>query len=165
MKSLLTIIALLLFLTNCTELEFVYKKNDSNILEKNTALVIIGDDRDAVYDVMLGYISVPNNPKYKIVIDSSRTDTATVIDTDATASKFSIKYSLLYDLYNLEKQCTVVNKKIVTESSYDAKSAGYSFGTDLSKQETALRSLEKNISIFFVDLNKIDNFNICDGQN
>ena len=165
MKSLITVIALLLFLTNCAELEFVYKKKDSNILEKNTILQVVGDDRDNIYDILLNYLSPPNNPKYKIIVDSSRTDTATVVDTDATASKFSVKYSLLYDFYNLEKKCTVVNKTIVTEDSYDAKSAGYSFGTDLSKQETAIRSLEKNISIFFNDLNKIDNLDICDGQN
>ena len=100
MKNLLTAITLSLFLTNCAELEFVYKKNDNNILEKNTTFLIVGDDRDNIYDIMLDYLSVPDNPKYKIIINSSRTDTATVIDTDATASKVGIKYSLLYDLYN-----------------------------------------------------------------
>ena len=43
-------------------------------------------------------------------------------------------------------------KKISTENFYDAKSAGYSFGTDLAEKELSKRNLHSNIDQFLDEL-------------
>ena len=47
------------------------------------------------------------------------------------------------------KKCKIIEAEIVTKDSYDSKSAGYSFGTDLAKKETTHDNVEKNINEFF----------------
>ena len=46
----------------------------------------------------------------------------------------------------------IVEKKISTENFYDAKSAGYSFGTDLAEKELSERNLHSNIDQFLDEL-------------
>jgi len=45
--------------------------------------------------------------------------------------------------------CVITEAKISTVSTYNLKSSGYSFGTDLAKKETARDNVEKNINEFF----------------
>ena len=42
----------------------------------------------------------------------------------------------------------LINKKITTESYYDAKSSGYSFGTDVSEKESSVNNLQSNVDEF-----------------
>ena len=44
--------------------------------------------------------------------------------------------------------CLLIDKKITTESFYDAKSSGYSFGTDLAEKELSTKNLHSNIDRF-----------------
>ena len=67
----------------------------------------------------------------------------------------------LYNLYNIEKKCTVLEEEIITKDSYDSKSAGYSFGTDLSKKETRTKIISKNIDQFISSINKYSDLNSC----
>ena len=158
------VLLVLLFVASCSGFEFVYNdKIENEGLVKNTKIIISGDDADDVYYNLAVVLGKAKNPKYRIIVNSTRADAAAVVDKDATASKFSIKYDISYSLFNLEKNCLVKNTSIITESTYAAKSAGYSFGTDLSKKETALRSLKKNINLFFNEINKVSELNICNG--
>ena len=86
---------------------------------------------------------------------------AAVITKDATASKFNIKYTIIYNLYSLSLDCRIYNNKIVTENNYNAKSAGYSFGTDLSEIEASNNNVVKNINTFISSLNKMSEIENC----
>ena len=74
---------------------------------------------------------------------------AEVIKTDATASKFMIKHDLKYTLNNANKNCLAFEKNISTINSYDAKSAGYSFGTDLVEKESSIKKMKPLIHVPF----------------
>ena len=50
---------------------------------------------------------------------------------------------------------------ISTSSLYDAKSAGYSFGTDMSKEEASLENINKNINDFISSLNGVPDLSAC----
>ena len=93
-----------------------------------------------------------SNPAYALSIVSSSSIEAVVIEIAAPASKFMIKHDLKYILSNLNKDCVVVEKKISTNSLYDAKSAGYSFGTDLAEKELSTKNLHSNIDQFLNEL-------------
>ena len=166
MKKLAIIIFVMLSFFGCSNLEFVYETNEQNkdLLNK-TSYSIYGDSADFVHDSVLSMLGAPNNPLYSIIINSSREDSAVVISKDATASKFNIKYNISYDLKNLEKKCTIFKTTIFTESMYDSKSEGYSFGTDFSKKETSARALKKNINSFFSKLNNLSDLSRCSSEN
>ena len=100
-------------------------------------------------------------PKYKLLVNSLKTETAQAINKDATATKFSIQYLINYNLYNLYKNCKVFNKEITTTSTYNVRSEGYSFGTDLSQKESSIQAINKNIDEFIFYLNATSSLNSC----
>ena len=168
MKKYILFIVTMLFVANCANLEFVYKYSKQvNNLKKNTNLIVSGDESDEIYGYMVGVLgsSNNNNPNYKLSINSTRIDEAQVIEKDATASKFSIEYNISYSLYNVNNNCKIVEMIIITKDSYDSKSAGYSFGTDLSKNETKRKLMSKNIDQFISYINRYGDLNNCNSEN
>ena len=157
------IILLFFILTNCAGFEFILKTNSDNSIKNLTKINVTGDNRSQVYILARNIISdnKKNNPKFQLLISSVKEEEATVIKKDATASKFEIKYSISYTLYNLEKNCNIFNKEIVTASNYNSKSAGYSFGTDFSEEESNKNNINKNFTEFISSLNELDNLNSC----
>ena len=53
---------------------------------------------------------------------------------------------MVYDLYNINKDCKIIELVVSTKDSYDTKSAGYNFGTDISKKETRTKTRIKTRS-------------------
>ncbi len=53
---------------------------------------------------------------------------------------------------NINKKCIIFEKNILTNNLYDAKSAGYSFGTDLAEKELSTKNLRSNIDQFLSEL-------------
>ena len=167
MKHIL-LIAIMFFVTNCANFELVYKSHkQTEELKNNTDFAIAGDESNEVYSYIVSVLGSKNNvnPNFKLSINSSRIDEAQVIEKDATASKFSIKYNIIYNLYNINKNCEILEKEIITIDSYDSKSAGYSFGTDLSKKETRTKIISKNIEQFISFIDRYDDLKKCNSEN
>jgi hypothetical protein len=155
MKKIAVILSILLILISCGGFEFIYKTNKNNFLLTNNMNINANGDNDSEIRVLLTDIFGNNesDPKYKLIVNSSRTKTAAVINKDGTASKFNIQYIASYDLYNLYKNCKTFHKEINTISFYNPKSAGYSFGTDFSEKESNIQNLNKNLNEFVAFLN------------
>ena len=167
MKHIL-LIAIMFFVTNCVNFELVYKSHkQTEELKNNTDFAIAGDESNEVYSYIVSVLGSKNNvnPNFKLSINSSRIEEAQVIEKDATASKFSIKYNIIYNLYNINKNCEILEKEIITIDSYDSKSAGYSFGTDLSKKETRAKIISKNIDQFISFIDRYDDLKKCNSEN
>ena len=149
MKKLF-LLFIFIILNNCGGFEFVYKTNDNIFLLKDSTK--IGVNGDNAYDIYISLMDLignnENNPKYILIVNSTKTEVADSINKDATASKFIIKFSIDYDLYNLIKDCKVFYKEITTTSVYNTKSAGYSFGTNLSQKESNIENIRNNINDF-----------------
>ena len=161
-KRIFFITSLFVLIINCSGLDFVYNTSFqiSNKINENTLLSISGDNKDIINSYLLSKIGeVKNNPTYSLSIVSSTLIEATVIKTDATASKFMIKHDLKYKLNNIDKNCIIFEKSILTNNLYDAKSAGYSFGTDLAEKELSTKTLHYNIDQFLNEL-LIDDSNL-----
>lgn len=164
MKKVFVFLSIILLTFSCSNLEFVYKIDKKiESIKNKVAYSISGDDSDLIYSYLTRVFG-PNKSemaKYNLSLDIARYDIAQIIDKDATASKFSIKYEINYSLYNVKIECTIAKEKITTENSYESKSEGYSFGTDLSKKETADKTYQKNIDEFVASLSQLDNYNSC----
>ena len=55
----------------------------------------------------------------------------------------------------------LLDQKITTESFYDAKSSGYSFGTDISETESSINNLQSNADEFLRALSVVEFDNNC----
>tara|TARA_B100000029_G_scaffold45051_3_gene41554 strand:- start:1805 stop:2296 length:492 start_codon:yes stop_codon:yes gene_type:complete len=146
------------FLFGCSNLEFVYNNvSDNNKIKDKTLLAISGDDTEIFYSYAINKIK--NNEKnslYKLSIVSTKTVEAIVVEKDATASKFNIKLNIFYKLLNTDKNCLILEKNFMTNSTYDSKSAGYSFGTDLSEKEVLTQAIHSNFDDFLLYLKGFD---------
>ena len=152
-KRIFFFIPLLVLIISCSGFEFIYNIASFDKIKEKTLFSISGDDKDVINSYLLSKIGkAESNPAYALSIVSSGSIEATVIDVDATASKFMIKHDLKYTLNNISKNCIVFEKNILTKILYDAKSAGYSFGTDLAEKELSEKNLYSNIDQFLSEL-------------
>ena len=152
-KRIFFLIPLLVLIISCSGFEFVYNSTSFDKIKEKTLLSISGDNKEIINSYLSSKIGeAGNNPTYVLSIVSNGVIEATVIEIDATASKFMIKHDLKYTLNNMSKNCIVFEKNILTRILYDAKSAGYSFGTDLAEKELSTKNLHSNIDQFLNEL-------------
>jgi len=154
-KRIFFFTSLLVLIISCSSFEYVYNTSDGIEygIKSKTLLSISGDNKNVINSYLLNKIGeAGSDPLYTLSIVSSGLIEAAVIEVDATASKFIIKHDLRYVLKNMRKKCIIFEKKILTENSYEAKSAGYSFGTDLAEKELSTKNLHSNIDIFLKEL-------------
>ena len=152
-KRIFFLIPLLVLIIGCSGFEFVYNAAGFDKINEKTLFSISGNDKDVINSYLLSKIGkVGSDPAYALSIVSSGSIEATVIEVDATASKFMIKHDLKYTLNNISKNCMIFEKNILTKILYDAKSAGYSFGTDLAEKELSEKNLHSNIDQFLNEL-------------
>ena len=151
------ILLVVMFAYGCSGFSFVYNTKNIvsyNQLKNKTSVSVTGDDVEDIHAYVFQKIRDPKNePLYKLLISSSKKIKAIVVEKDATASKFSISYDINYTLTSSNNNCVSVTKSISTKTTYNTKSAGYSFGSDLSKLDAAKKILRSNIDQFFVHLN------------
>ena len=113
MKPILLIVVML-FVANCANFELVYKSHKQiEELKDKTDFTVAGDESGEVYSYIINVLGSKNNvnPNFKLSINSSSVDEAQVIEKDATASKFSITYTVIYNLYNTNKNCGNFRKR------------------------------------------------------
>ena len=160
MKKNFAIIVLFL-LMGCSNFDFVYNSSsDLKKLKDNVVVLVVGDDMGIIKNYLSKKLGSGNtSSQYLLKIESNKKIDASIINKDATASKFAIQHILNYSFFNNDSGCLIFNKTITTQSSYDSKSAGYSFGTDLSEKHTNSKNIESNIDKFIQEINSLqDNF-------
>ena len=152
-KRIFLLIPLLVLIISCSGFEFVYNSVSFDKIKEKTFFSISGDNKDIINSYLSSKIGeAESNPVYILSIISSGSIEAAVIEADATASKFMIKHDLKYTLNSVKKNCVIFEKNILTKNLYDAKSAGYSFGTDLAEKELSKKNLHSNIDQFLNEL-------------
>ena len=152
-KRIFFLISLLVLIISCSGFEFVYNIASFDKIKEKTLFSISGDNKEIINSYLSSKIGrAGSDPAYILSIVSSGSIEATVIEIDATASKFMIKHDLKYTLNNISKNCITFEKKILTKNLFDAKSAGYSFGTDLAEKELSTKNLHSNINQFLNEL-------------
>tara|TARA_B100000686_G_scaffold346913_1_gene434503 strand:- start:1665 stop:2156 length:492 start_codon:yes stop_codon:yes gene_type:complete len=155
MKKIILKLVFFTLLVGCSNFEFVYNDaSKSNLIKDETLLAISGDETEIIYSYAINKINNKKNDyTYELSIISTKVVEAVVVEKDATASKFNIELTIFYSLENAKNNCMVLEKSFTTNSTFDSKSAGYSFGTDLSEQEVLIQSIHSNIDDFLLHLN------------
>ena len=148
-------IFLMVFVTlivGCQGFEFVYDKSSPTIklLENNAQVIISGDDISIIKSQLNNVVGTSTgSAKFILLVSSSKISNNVVIKDNKTVSQIEINHILNYSLQKKDKGCIIAEAKISTVSTYNLKSSGYSFGTDLAKKETTLDNVKKNINKFF----------------
>ena len=138
-------------MVGCQGFEFVYDKSPTiKLLENNTQVIISGDDISIIKSQLKNVVGIStSSAKFMLLVSSSKTSNNVVIKDTQTVSQIEINHILNYNLQKKSGGCVVAEAKISTASTYNLKSSGYSFGTDLAKKETVNDNIKKNINAFF----------------
>ena len=72
--------------------------------------------------------------------------------------------NISYNLQNIEDGCLIYKETISTETSYDSKSEGYSFGSDFAEKELSTKNLHSNIDKFINELSTNNNNLKCQNE-
>ena len=149
-KNTLLVFIVLFFSLGCSDLQFVYNTaDDFKAFKDKTKISSRGEDIDVVSNYLIKkFNSVSGDPVYLVSVFSKKSVRALVVDKDKTASKYEIWYEVSYNVENLQRGCVIMRKTISTKTTYDSKSAGYSFGTDISAKEESINNLESNLNQF-----------------
>ena len=150
------LLTLMFLVYGCTNLEFVYKQNRTLVqIENQTIFAIEGDDKPIILAYLSQRLGINETakPNYLLEIKSIKTEKIQAINQDSTASKSRISYEMRYTLRDFKNDCKILQNTINSNVSYDSKSSGYSFNTDMAKIDISQKSVEENIEKFFNYLN------------
>ena len=152
-KSLLILVFFII--GSCADITFVHNnKHIESILLSQTSLVINGDNKNTINLLLGEKIKNSVDGKYKLEITSSKKEANLITESNQVATVIKIQYKIIYKLELVERNCLFLHKQFVTEATYNSKSAGYSFGSDLSKSKINEETIENNIEKF---LNYVSN--------
>ena len=153
MKFLIKKIFLILLtsvLVSCSDFIFVYDNNKAEVPIKNkTSMDVSGDGANIISLYLNKTIKKTDAPNYRLKIFSEQKEFDLVTKDNQVATVINLQYKINYTLESALKKCLIINKSILTESSYDKKSSGYNFGSDLSRLNLAEELIEENIEKFF----------------
>lgn len=149
MKIKILFLIVSFFIISCSDLVFVYEESQKkNILKNKSSWVILGDEISMLGVNLNKRLKKTGEPTYIIEILSKKKETNIVTEINQVASKINIQFKIKYVLSFDSDKCIIYEEEVITEASYNSKSEGYSFGTDLSKSEITKSIINENINIF-----------------
>ena len=152
------------FLLGCSNLAFVYEKNDKNILKNSTSLALTGDRKNIVYSQLAGLVGKNLERIYILEVGVKEVISKEVVGSDSATSKYSVSHTIDYKLAKANEQCSLLEKRITTTNNYNSKSAGYNFGTDVSKIKTIENNITSNIESFLKTVSAFSITETCNNE-
>ena len=155
---------ILFFLVGCSNLEFIYDRYYENILKDSTSLTLTGDQKNIAYSQLVSLIGKNVEDVYALEVRVKEIISKEVVDSDSTTSKYNVSHTIRYSLIKTKNECSLLEKKITTTSNYNSKSAGYNFGTDVSKTKTIEDNILSNIEIFLKTASALPDTELCNNE-
>ena len=153
MKPKLLLIFSFLIIYGCGQLEFVYNTDISNPLYLKTFTQIEGSEYTKLKSFLNKKIgrSKEKAPYYLLITSKIETKNI-VVKKNQTATKQEISLEINYQLTDREKNCLVYKKDVTSSTTYNSKSAGYSFGSDAAIKEITNQAIKENVNTFLDSL-------------
>ena len=149
MKTIYLLLFVLFFLPSCSNIQFIANENVlHNPLYEKTNVTITGDKVPFVNSIVLSKFGTTNGASFDLDINILENKTQTVIKENQVSTRIDHEIIIKYNLSNLSKNCTVLNKKQYSRFSFIPKSEGYNFGSDKSLEKLYIRNIEDNINQF-----------------
>ena len=154
---------LLLFLLSCSQLDFVYKdsKNLTNPIYNKTSYVFFGKDIPSIYRYASRYLGNNKAEFFNLSVSIEENKVRRSVQSNQAVEKLDYELSFNYKLNNIENNCLVYEKDIISKFSYVPKSEGYNFGSDQSLEKMYDLGAETNIIKFIRSLDDEVNLETC----
>ena len=155
MKKYILLFLLLCFLAACSNIDFVYNKDEINKqLYNKTNIKITGDEIPFLNTIVLSKFGTSQNGPLDLEIDISEKKTKMTIKTNQVTTRIDYEIAINYILRNQAGKCTLLIKKQYSRFSFIPKSEGYNFGSEKFLESLYKRNVGDNISQFLDSLEK-----------
>jgi len=161
MKKLLITI-LFIFITACSNIEFVYKENKTliNPLYEKTDLSTSGLDVNFINSYLPMFFGENKEDIFKLLINIEENKIKRSVETNQATSKLRYELRFIYTLILNEENCVVFNKELLSSFSIIPKSSGYNYGTDASIEKKYELAIIENLNRFISIISNVD-INTC----
>lgn len=158
----LFVIIVIMFITSCSDLEFVYKENKSliNPLYENTYFSTSGYNINFINSYLPMVFGDTKENAFKLSINIDQKKTKTSVESNQAASMIRYELQLNYNLISIENDCVTFQKELLSYFSIIPKSSGYNYGTDASLEKKYELAIIENLDRFISILSDI-NINTC----
>ena len=139
-----------LFLYSCSNLIPLYVENEESQKIINDINILPIEGRNGVFlknelEKTFGTKDKNNNDHYTLEANINVGTTAVEsFNIDGTASRFGAMVSIEYKLFD-GNGCSIINKSLDTNATYNSKSSGYDFGNKASERAAIKRNIEYNV--------------------
>ena len=162
MIKIFNLFIFLLLVTSCTNIEFTYDQNTeiNNPIYNKTKVTTSGKELSSIYMAIPEIIGVSKEIDYELFIDINETKTRRSVQNNQASTKVDYKLNFTYELHNIDKNCNIYKKEIISRFSYVPKSSGFNFGSDTSLDKKYELAVKKNLKDFVDSMPGENNF-VC----
>lgn len=155
-------ITLFFIITSCSNIEFVYDKNEKTInpLFEKTKVNASGVDIAYLNSFVPIFFGNNTDPLYDLIIVIEEKKTKNSVETNQATSNLRYELRFTYKLILKKQSCLVFEREIVSFFSIIPKSGGYNYGTDASLDNKYELAISENFDQFISLLSDI-NINNC----
>lgn len=152
----------LLFVAACANLEFTYDNNAeiNNPIFNKTKVTLSGKELTSVYMIIPEIIGVSQEDSYELYININESKKRRSVQNNQAVAKVDHKLNFKYELYNINKNCNIYRKEIISRFTYVPKSSGFNFGSDKSLENKYELAVKKNLKDFVDSMPAEDSF-VC----
>ncbi len=157
MKVFLNIIVLI-FITSCSGLEFVYKDSSNiiNPLYEKTKVSNTGADLTFIKSYIPMLFGKNKENEFTLIINIKEKRVKRSVETNQATSNLKYELRFFYTLILNKKNCVIYDKEILSTFSILPKSAGYNYGTDASLEKKYELAVTDNVNRFISLLSNTD---------
>ncbi len=161
MKKLIYLL-LSIFITSCSEIEFVYKDNKNliNPLFEKTEVNASGLDVAYISSYIPMVFGENRDNDFILSINIEEKKTKRSVETNQATSNLRYELRFYYSLKSNIKNCVTYEKEILSYFSIIPKSEGYNYGADSSLEKKYELAINDNLNQFVSFLSNV-NVNIC----
>ena len=151
-----------MFITSCSDLEFVYKENENliNPLYENTYFSTSGYNINFINSYLPMVFGDKKEDTFKLSINIDQKKTKTSVESNQAASMIRYELQFIYTLISIKENCVTFEKELLSYFSIIPKSSGYNYGTDASLEKKYELAIIENLNRFISMLSDI-NVNTC----
>ena len=149
MKKLL-IIFFIIFVTACSDIEFIYndKENLVNPLYERTKIDITGVDLSFINSYLPMFFGNTYNEDFILSINIGEKKLKRSVETNQSTTTLRYELRFFYSILSKELNCIVFDKEILSYFSIVPKSSGYNYGTDASLEKKYELAVTDNLNQF-----------------
>ncbi len=150
--------AIIIFLTSCNDIEFVYKNNQNltNPLYEKTNVVASGFDINFINSYLPIFFGDNKNDIFNLSIKIEEKKTKRSVETNQATSNLRYELRFNYTVLSNQKNCITYEKELLSYFSIIPKSSGYNYGTDSSLEKKYELAITENLNQFVSMISDVD---------